>query len=419
MAKSSTARTGTDGERKSVARGPGSRLYGDALTARNVFLAPSQRDAYLDTIKSKLLKWDNSLHPGDEAFISDPSSEEEEEWRDDIDKCLQENESVYQRTVMMYLFKRRWLKKNLDWVSENLWNCPKPPSNAEEVSGLVTGRPRPDLIVAFQRSRIIDDEDSFTKPLPTLNECISPERKGSDASRAFPFFFIEAKKAFTEPNAARDQCLNDASYALHNIWKLLQLAGGDFSAMDNVRVFTVAAHGRGILIRVHRAQPLKNKAAYIEPGYPWGFQHVNFLELKEVRDQYPKARVCRIIRNILYEYGVKVLLHKLRQAVETIVTKANTAAAAGNDGHPQTVSSSSNQPTGRDEGGLHASTTGADDAARQSPQASDSGSEASTAQDAPRRSSRKRSAAVDPNVSFESRGSKTSRVGRELGGLRM
>ena len=327
--------------------------------------------------------------------------------------CNIENESMYQRTIMMDLAQRRWLKDKLSCVSESLWRGPMPPSKTDTpVSTIQTGVPKPDLLIAFRRDEVVDSDQAKCRALCTWEPYISPERAGTVIPRAFPFFFIEAKKPSTS-EAALHQCLNDANFALHNIWSVLEATGNDSSIMDNVRVFTVAAHSKGVLIRMHRMEKPKYENAYLNDTYRWSFEYVELLKLD---GWYDKERVCRMIRNILYHYGIDILLKKLKGAIKDIIDKGSKVPK------PRRASKAGGAPSASNHAAFSVEhnpgqtpIAGADGATQPSSQVSESDVEANAAQGTPKgKAARKRSAAADPLASFESRGSKTSKLGHDL-----
>lgn len=155
-------------------------------------IGPSEtEDSLQEMIETKVVNWDHTVHPQHPAYLPDPNPQEQEGWMEDMIKCIGENESVFQRTIMMELVQRRWLKDTLDYNSESLWGCLQPPTKSRTVS---IGLPKPDLMIAFRKDKVVTDDQSKSRALESLKGRISPETSMTNSERAFPFFFIEAKR---------------------------------------------------------------------------------------------------------------------------------------------------------------------------------------------------------------------------------
>ena len=400
----------------------GTSYYRTALENRNVTIEPSEtEDSLQETIQTQVIDRDHIVGPQHDAYLPDPSPQEQEYWRKDMVKCIEENESVFQRTIMMELFQRHLLKDKLDYTSESVWGCPQPPTESATISNWITGMPKPDVMIAFQRREVTTSDQSKCRAMKSLKGCISPEASKKN-QRAFPFFFIEAKRDSGKETetAVLHQCLNVASQALHNIWTLMQKAKRHKDVMEEVRVFTVAAHSKGVLFRMHRVKQLPNESALVEPAYPWAFEYV---VLKELEGKYDKMTVCRMVRNILFHYGVEILLPKLKKAVEDIVAQADTAAMReepppATQGSPANgTQSSSNDSDGilNDHSRSNDHATGTDALRQANSQGSRPRKQASTAPNPQKKSRGKKRSAEDPMLSFGSKVSNTRQRMENMG----
>ena len=265
MARASTAQLSNANSRKK--EGPptatvGSNGYEQALENRNVTIEPSETGDSLEAmVKMEIMDRTPIRDPQDRAYLPYPSPHERECWNKDMVKCIGENEAVFQRTVMMELFQRHRLQDELDYASESVWNCVQPPTKTAQIANLITGMPKPDVMIAFRRNKVTTSDQSKYQAIQSLKSYISPEAS-EKTLRAFPFFFIEAKRDSGQnaDKAVLHQCLNAASQALHNIWMLMKEARRDQNIMDEIRVFTVAAHSKGVLFRMHRVKHLPRGA---------------------------------------------------------------------------------------------------------------------------------------------------------------
>lgn len=129
--------------------------------------------------------------------------------------------------------------------------------------------PRPDLCVSFRRTEIIDP-DFWTTLLPTTQgvTCYEGIRDlNNEATRAFGFFFVEAKRSWLWPDddTALNQALKDASQALHNIYEFFREAEQIADFFARVRVFSATASEKGIIIRAHWARKLPENTKVLEP----------------------------------------------------------------------------------------------------------------------------------------------------------
>jgi hypothetical protein len=233
------------------------------------------------------------------------NAEEERNWNKDMSKCRVSDEPIFQRTVMMELINRHELAATLDYTCESRWTCERLPHRGSDFA-LRMPMPRPDLAVAFKATSILDEFQQCD--LGNMIKVMCPEAyKEEKCDRAFHFLAIEVKGALghiTDWEAHR-QNFNTASQALHNIYFFMEKAGPeDLDAFfSKVRFYSVVATTSTFYIRVHRA--IKLEQSRIREDYPLGFVY----DVIHHHDGpgYTRAKATRIIRNILVEYGIKVL----------------------------------------------------------------------------------------------------------------
>ena len=285
---------------------------------RNVTIEPSERGpADLEGVSEIDML---AGHPDDGVRVRTPSPQESEDWHRDLKKCETENVSVFWNTIMMGMIQRHRLRGKLGWTTQSEWCSASPP--AKSGTWMRVDRPKPDLMLAFQTRDIIQDSEWELYPaFLNLEKYFSPESSSHGSHRAFPFCFIEATSALVvcRDLVALHQCLNVASHALHNIWMFLRETENGKDSMKSIRVYSISAGGHGIVVRAHWVQQLKYSGAYAVPDYPWSFEYV---EVKKLAGGYEKAEVCRLVSNILFEYGIKTLLPQLQRATSTIAEKA-------------------------------------------------------------------------------------------------
>ncbi|KAI0435839.1 hypothetical protein F4803DRAFT_544271 [Xylaria telfairii] len=231
----------------------------------------------------------------------------------DLDYCRHPaNEAVFQRTVMMSLIDRTHLKEKFDFNCEGQWSLqgthPLPSTNGP--GDIITG-PKPDLAIFFRYSALVGaDSISKSAAIPIeLKSCINPDKY---TQRCFPFVFIEAKKGFDNIERAVLANMHTANQALFNIYAWMNRAGDNATFFKDVRVFSVAINAEKVIARVHRARPV-DSGDDTELVFSYD-------------DLYPKSRfhytrdeVCRLIHNVLLDYGEKTLLPKLKKTVASVL----------------------------------------------------------------------------------------------------
>jgi len=245
------------------------------------------------------------------------SAEEEQNWKNDLSKCKVSDEAILQRTIMMDLINRHHLQDTLDYTCESQWKCPS--SMPQKKSELATRmpKPKPDLAVAFRANSLLPTFQQTD--LDTLRNIMCPESDKEDKrDRAFHFLSIEVKGT-SGPlgnQVAHRQNFNTATQALHNIYVFMDLAGPEAlrAFYKKVRFYSVVATGLVFHVRVHRAIELKK--GRIEKSYPLGFVY-DIIHNHQGGD-YTKNAATGIIKNILIEYGTKILQPLLAKTLEKV-----------------------------------------------------------------------------------------------------
>ena len=245
------------------------------------------------------------------------TKEEENNWQIDLHECHVSGEATFQRTIMMEILNRHKLGDCLKYSCEAIWTCnPMPRRPSLEFDRMAA--PTPDLTVSFKTSAIIDERRRTH--LSNLMKYICPESLGENKiDRAFHFFSVEVKNAqiASKNNVALRQNFNVASQALHNIYMLMRLAETEDTFFKDVRFFSATATSSGFHVRSHRAVKV-DPEIWIENNYPLGF---DFEEIFSSGEEYTRAKVTGIVQSIFFEYGIKILLPKLKEAVMTAFKK--------------------------------------------------------------------------------------------------
>ncbi|KAI0409945.1 hypothetical protein F4802DRAFT_611660 [Xylaria palmicola] len=270
-------------------------------------------------VTSFLLKAQNAGREEDSCAAVEDLSNQINEWKatvhlatitnldfqKDLTRCKHSNEAVFQRTMMISIIDRWRLNDMFDFNCEGDWSLqgtyplPSTLGLEDEVSG-----PTPDLAIFFNTESLLGSE-GFSAPIPpSLKSCIFPD---DYVRRCFPFVFIEARAAFHNIKSALYANMHSASQALFNIYTWMRRAGQTDAFFRDVRLFSVAINAEQVIVRTHRAKPLDSADGLV------------FL-CDELCDLYGYDRdtVCRLIRNILMEYGAKELCKILRSTVEEV-----------------------------------------------------------------------------------------------------
>lgn len=247
------------------------------------------------------------------TYVTTP--EEEENWRIDVEKCTLSDEALFQRTVMMDVMDRHRLNPALDYTCETRWTCNRMPHPPEGDASKMS-KPKPDLAVAFNFESVAD-----LRYLPKLKDwkgymCPEASKENKD-NRAFHFFSMEVKGAqfAVGDNVGHRQNHNTATQALHNMYMFMKRANAVETFLNKVRFYSAMGTSSGFHIRVHRAVLVDQKFR-IRPDYPLGF---GFDEIYRTKNDFTRAEISSVVKNILVEYGVKVLLPILKNAVTAVM----------------------------------------------------------------------------------------------------
>jgi len=243
--------------------------------------------------------------------------QEEENWGIDVAKCSISDEALFQRTVMMDIMNRHKLDQVLDYTCESQWTSPRMPHPPEGWASKMA-KPKPDLAVAFKFESVIGRE--YVAKLKGWKGYMCPEiSKENKDRRAFHFFSLEAKGSqfSVGDTVGNRQNFNTASQALHNIYMFMAKANELEIFLSKVRFYSAMATSSGFEIRVHRAV-LVDEEVRIRPDYPLGFR---FEEIYHTDGKFTRAEISSVVKNILVNYGVKILLPILKSAVKVVMTE--------------------------------------------------------------------------------------------------
>ncbi|KAL9083589.1 MAG: hypothetical protein Q9165_008458 [Trypethelium subeluteriae] len=269
-------------------------------------------------------------------------------WQADLDFCRDQQEALFQRTIMMAMINRHQLifagikmpsklpERALMFSVEATWSCPPMPTRKYERKVVrnkaepktFTTLPKPDLCVSFRTCRIIDSDDWELLPPETQHlicyEGIANEK--SEGDRAFGFFFVEAKRSRLPPDdgVALCQVLNDASQALHNMYEFFREAEQTSVFFDHVRVFSATTSEQGVIIRVHWASKLPDDPfKRIVPDYPLQFEHQTYMSFRGT--DFDRLGVVRVFESVMVGYGERRLLKLLQTAAAKVKEKVRCA----------------------------------------------------------------------------------------------
>ncbi|KAL9615727.1 MAG: hypothetical protein Q9160_009306 [Pyrenula sp. 1 TL-2023] len=272
-------------------------------------------------------------------------------WSADLSFCKGQQEAIFQRTIMMSMVNRYKLifsnSKTSDDLSqsalmfsvESLWTCePMPTARVSRITKAdrhiphpktFTNAPRPDLCVSFRRSLIIDS--ALWKRLPAKTQrlvCYEGVNE-EEIDRAFGFFFVEAKRSRIDPDdsVARNQSLNDASQALHNLYEFFNEAGQAQVFFERVRVFSATASEKGVILRIHWAVELPEDSEFfperIVEDYPLQFEHQTCRSFRG--EDFNRLKVIEAFEKIMRGYGETQLMKLLQGAVDSVREKVKDA----------------------------------------------------------------------------------------------
>lgn len=265
---------------------------------------------------------------------------DEKLWGRDLDKCQKQiQEAIFQRTMMLSMIDRYRLfygyqdtkeQSLLEFAVETAWTCVPMPTHAERRKEKYLTAPKPDLAVGFRREKLFQDCDWESFPKATQRIICYEGEEPPNFDRTFYFLTIEAKHNFknVDDPVALNQCLNNASQALHNMYEFFKEAdreiGEDVDVkgdkytkifFDRVRFFSVVAVAGAMKIRIHRACRMDNTDRK-GPRSEYPLKYV-FSEYKEVsKTNFTHQNVVKELTEILHNYGVNELAGHLKGAIE-------------------------------------------------------------------------------------------------------
>ncbi|MCJ1473888.1 hypothetical protein MMC13_002543 [Lambiella insularis] len=280
----------------------------NGLRERGITLKP-ERDEDIEAIKELVLA----------EWPMKPTQEDETNWKTDLLKCGTCDEALFQRTIMMEILDRYKLGDHLDYTCESAWTCASMPRRNGD-GRYRLAKPKPDIAVSFKLDAVMSEAD--IPMLGVLRGCMCPESSKKEGSndRAFTFFSMEVKDSQAKPGEpiANRQNFNTASQALFNIYQFMKKAGREEIFLEKVRFYSAVATPASCYIRVHRAVRVE-KRRQISDDYPLGYRFDNVFQSQQ--KHYTRAEVTGAVKNILFEYGVKILLPILKDAVNEALLK--------------------------------------------------------------------------------------------------
>lgn len=270
---------------------------------------------------------------------------DEKLWEKDLEKCQKQvQEAIFQRTMLLSMIDRYRLfygyqdtteQSLLEFAVETPWTCLPMPTHAEHRGKKFLTSPKPDLAVGFRRRKLFETCNWNAFPEET-QKLICYEGVGPpNVDRAFYFLAIEAKRGFTSVDdpVALNQCLNNASQALHNMFEFFKEADRDIGEgskvkkdeytnkfFERVRFFSVVAVAGAMKVRIHRACRLgEDDDEGPKSDYPLKFV---FSEYKEIsKKDFKRQGVVEELTKILYNYGVNELADLLKGAIKEMNEK--------------------------------------------------------------------------------------------------
>ncbi|KAG8162690.1 hypothetical protein KVR01_007168 [Diaporthe batatas] len=306
------------------------------LQCRMVDLLPKGKDDFqFKELENHDVPW--PLVPADVKDYDDKL------WEKDLEKCQnQEQEAIFQRTIMLSMIDRYRLfyggkenQSSLEFAVETPWTCLPMPTHAERRGKRFLTCPKPDLAVGFRREKLVEtcDWESFPEETQKLicYEGINPPNQ----DRAFCFLTIEAKRGWTsvDDKVALNQCLNNASQALHNMFEIFKEADREIGEgsrvkgdkytkqfFERVRFFSVVAVAGAMKIRIHRACRLGEKEIGPKSDYPLKFAYSNY-KVVQNEDFTRRQSVVEELTNILHNYGVNELEGLLKNVIREMNDK--------------------------------------------------------------------------------------------------
>lgn len=267
---------------------------------------------------------------------------DEKLWEKDLKKCQnQVQEAIFQRTIMLSMIDRYRLfygvqdeESPLEFAVETPWTCLPMPTHAERRGKKFLTCPKPDLAVGFRREKLFGSCDWNSFPEETQKLICYEGIKLPNKERAFYFLTIEAKRGWksVDDPVALNQCLNNASQALHNMYEIFKEADRDIcegyqvnrdkytkTFFDRVRFFSVVAVAGAMKIRIHRACRLGKNERGPKSEYPLKFAYSDYKVVKD--EEFTRQSVVEELTNILQNYGVNELEGLLKEVIKEMDEK--------------------------------------------------------------------------------------------------
>lgn len=321
--------------------------FEDGLTARNVDIEPEETENFFlqpqDGSESRAVS-DSTAS----AKYKSLDEHYENLWARDRAKCQKKPvEAIFQRTMMISMIDRYRLfqgyddygkQRLLEFSVEAPWKCPPMPTCAAQQNENFLSAPMPDLAVGFYREKLWPSGCNWRYWPRETRKLVSYEGEKGLAKnmQAFNFMTIEAKKSFTDVDdtKGRNQSLNNASQALHNMYEFFKEADREGSEQevvnadkyrniffDRVRFFSVVATSKAMKIRIHRADMVADdkKSEWIMPHYPLRFVYSDWKVIQGENFKY--STVVEELTKIMVDYGVNELATLLREAIRSVDQK--------------------------------------------------------------------------------------------------
>lgn len=267
---------------------------------------------------------------------------DEKLWEKDLEKCQnQVQEAIFQRTIMLSMIDRYRLfygvhdeESPLEFAVETPWTCLPMPTHAERRGKKFLTCPKPDLAVGFRREKLFETCDWNSFPEETQKLICYEGIRLPNKERAFYFLTIEAKRGWksVDDPVALNQCLNNASQALHNMFEIfkeadrdigdgVQVSGDKYTKQffERVRFFSVVAVAGAMKIRIHRACRLGENERGPKSDYPLKFAYSNYKVVKD--EDFTRQSVVEELTKILHNYGVKELEGLLKDVIREMDEK--------------------------------------------------------------------------------------------------
>lgn len=226
------------------------------------------------------------------------------------DECLDGNEAVLQRSVMMNIFHQYWIQGQFSWNAQQAWvigeakRIKTQNRLAKTAEKILRPETKPDLVFAFASSIFEKEVPARGFPPHNLEECMHPD----GLTRCFPLLIMEPRKGHDSLKQMETKNLVKASQALYNMYHWMDRAQMREEFFKKVRVFSVVFNAQHLGIRAHRA----------EPGPDDGELSFKFVDLWALRP-HQRDFIWTLINSILREYAAKELQSILVAAVKSVM----------------------------------------------------------------------------------------------------